>query len=339
MSKKKILVTGAAGFIGMHLVEDLLKHEYIVLGIDNINDYYDIELKYSRLELCGIKRGDIRPFQRVESRRNSNYTFIQLDLINFSSLHNVFETDKFDAVIHLAAQAGVRYSVENPKAYLDSNILGFFNIIELSRINNVKTFVYASSSSVYGNCDSSTFKEDLNVDKPESFYAATKKTNELIAYSYNKIYNLQTTGLRFFTVYGPWGRPDMAYFSFTESILNDQPIKLFNKGVLFRDFTYIDDIINGIIKVFQSKLSSENRGYEILNIGNNKPVLVLDFVEILEKKLGKTAIKILSEMQVGDVNKTVADLTNIKRYGYETKVNIEEGLSRFVDWYNQYNEK
>lgn len=338
MGNKNILVTGAAGFIGMHLVLRLINKGYNVVGLDNINNYYDTSLKYSRLEECGIFKQIIVDEELVNSNRFPNYKFVKLDLLNLEKVQLIFEKNTFDAVIHLAAQAGVRYSIENPQTYIDNNIIGFFNIIDTSRKFKIKNFIYASSSSVYGNSIDVPFSENLSVDKPISLYAATKKSNELIAHVYSNIYGLKTTGLRFFTVYGPWGRPDMAYFSFTNNILKGLEINVYNNGELSRDFTYIDDIINGVVNVFEAKFES-SVNYEILNIGNNQPVSLLKFIETLESIIGKKAFKNFIDMQKGDVVKTMADITAISNYNYKPSVTIGEGLMVFVSWYLEYYEK
>jgi UDP-glucuronate 4-epimerase len=338
MGNKNILVTGSAGFIGMHLVLRLINKGYNVVGLDNINNYYETSLKYSRLEECGISKHKIVDDALVNSNRFPNYKFVKVDLLNQEKIQSIFENNTFDAVIHLAAQAGVRYSIENPQTYIDNNIIGFFNIIDNSRKFKIKNFIYASSSSVYGNSKNVPFSENLSVDKPISLYAATKKSNELLAHVYSNIYGLKTTGLRFFTVYGPWGRPDMAYFSFTNNILKGLEINVYNKGELSRDFTYIDDIINGVVNVFEAKFES-SVNYEILNIGNNQPVSLMKFIETLESIIGKKALKNFIEMQKGDVVKTMADITSISNYNYKPSVAIDKGLFEFVKWYLEYYEK
>ncbi len=324
----KILVTGAAGFIGFHLSQQLLANGETVIGIDNLNDYYDVSLKQARLE---------------QLFSHKNFQFFQLDLANRSKLDELFANCKPDVVIHLAAQAGVRYSITHPHAYVDSNLVGFTNILEGCRHAEVQHFVYASSSSVYGANTKIPFAVGDRVDHPVSLYAATKKANELMAYTYSHLYQIPTTGLRFFTVYGPWGRPDMAYFSFTKSILSGKPIKVFNYGKMRRDFTYIDDIIEGIIRVTykipQSNLIAEKKSapYKIYNIGNNQPVNLVDFIETLEKHLGIKAQKELLPMQPGDVPETYADIEDLmKDTGFKPKVSLDVGLKHFVDWYRSY---
>ncbi len=332
----KILVTGAAGFIGFHLVQKLLQSENILVGIDNINDYYSPELKFARLKQCGISQDASVWNQKTASSTNSNYSFLRMNLEDDEAVKNLFETEKFDMVCNLAAQAGVRYSIENPKAYIQSNIVGFLNILEACRHNKIKHLVYASSSSVYGNSKKMPLSTTDSVDNPISLYAATKKSNELMAYTYSHLYSIPTTGLRFFTVYGPWGRPDMAYFSFTKSIREKKPIKIFNYGDLYRDFTYIDDIVEGIVKVLH-KITENTPPYAVYNIGNSSPVKLMDFIETIEKALGKEAVKEFHAMQPGDVYKTYADVSELeKRFGYAPGTPLEKGIGKFVDWYKSY---
>lgn len=324
----KILVTGAAGFVGFYLSQQLLANGETVIGIDNLNDYYDVSLKQARLEQL---------FNR------KNFQFFQIDLANRSKLDELFTNCKPDVVVHLAAQAGVRYSITHPHAYVDSNLVGFTNILEGCRHAEVQHLVYASSSSVYGANSKIPFAVGDRVDHPVSLYAATKKANELMAYTYSHLYQIPTTGLRFFTVYGPWGRPDMAYFSFTKSILSGKPIKVFNYGKMRRDFTYIDDIIEGIVRVTnkipQSNLTAEKKSapYKIYNIGNNQPVNLIDFIETLEKHLGVEAEKEFLPMQPGDVPETYADIEDLmKDTGFKPKTSLDVGLKHFVDWYRSY---
>lgn len=325
-----ILVTGAAGFIGFHITKRLLSQGFEVFGVDNINDYYDTSLKYDRLKELGIAQEDIYDDKCVKSK---NFNFLKTDLKNLSLMTEVFDQYKFKEVIHLAAQAGVRYSITNPQAYIDSNLIGFANIIELSKQFKVAHFIYASSSSVYGNNKKVPFAITDNVDNPVSLYAATKKSNELIAHTYSHIHQLNTTGLRFFTVYGPWGRPDMAYFKFTKSIYAETAIDVYNRGKLSRDFTYIDDIIDGIISLYQKG----GNGYSLYNIGNNKPVKLLRFIEILENLIGKKAIKNMLPMQQGDVFTTYADISDLARFcNYKPSWLIDDGLNEFVKWYEDY---
>jgi len=327
----KILVTGAAGFIGFHLCQKLLDLGHQVLGIDNLNDYYDVALKQARLS------------QLVD---HPNFEFQKLELSSQSTTSAIFESFNPEIVVHLAAQAGVRYSIKNPHAYVDSNLVAFVNILEGCRHHQVKHLVYASSSSVYGANTKVPFSVDDPVNKPVSLYAATKRANELMAYSYSHLYKIPTTGLRFFTVYGPWGRPDMAYFSFTRNILARQPIDVFNNGDMRRDFTYIDDIIEGIVRVIakapQPELQSNPSNtqvppHRIYNIGNNQPVKLLHFLEVLENCLGIKAAKRFLPMQSGDVLETYADIDDLMRdTGFKPEISIEIGLSRFVDWYRNY---
>lgn len=331
----KLLITGAAGFIGFRLSTLLLNHNYQVVGIDNLNDYYDPKLKEGRLSIL---------------QQHNNFIFHKVDLKDKPSLDNIFKIHKPDYLINLAAQAGVRYSITNPYAYVDSNLIGFMNILEACRKYPVKHLLYASSSSVYGGNKVAPFSTNHNVDHPVSLYAATKKSNELMAHAYSHLYNIPTTGLRFFTVYGPWGRPDMAYFSFTRDILEGNPIKVFNHGRMERDFTYIDDIVGGIYKLIdkspvanlvwdESKddLSSSFAPYKIYNIGNNQPVQLMKFINVLEQKIGKEAKKVYMDMQPGDVLRTYADVSDLERdIDFKPNTSIEEGLGKFVDWYKDY---
>ena len=337
----KILVTGAAGFIGYHVSKRLLEKGHSVLGLDNINDYYSVALKYGRLKELGIDSNDAKTFNSLaKSAKYPNFSFIRLNLEDRAALKNLFRNESFEVVCHLAAQAGVRYSLENPEAYIDSNIVGFLNILENCRHFNINHLVYASSSSVYGANQKTPFEVADNVDRPVSLYAATKKSNELMAYTYSHLYGFPTTGLRFFTVYGPWGRPDMAMFLFTEAILKNKPIKVFNKGNLERDFTYIDDIAEGVVKVIEKPLGSRLQTrdlYKVYNIGNNQSVKLMDFINAIEKTLGKHAKKNMLPMQPGDVEKTWANVDDLIRdYQYRPDTSIEEGVKRFVDWYQEY---
>lgn len=332
----KILVTGAAGFIGFHLVNRLLHKGFEVVGIDNINDYYSPGLKYARLQQSGIQENASVWNQKTVSKTNPGYSFYRINLEDEVAINHLFETEKFDVVCNLAAQAGVRYSIKNPKAYIQSNIVGFLNVLEACRHNYVKHLVYASSSSVYGNSKKMPLSTSDSVDNPVSLYAATKKSNELMAYTYSHLYGIPTTGLRFFTVYGPWGRPDMAYFSFTKSILENIPIKIFNHGDLYRDFTYIDDIVEGIEKILVKKPENEPP-YAVYNIGNSSPVKLMDFIETIEKALEKEAIKEFHEMQPGDVYKTFADVSDLKKnFGYSPNTPLHKGIGEFVKWYKSY---
>jgi UDP-glucuronate 4-epimerase len=330
--QKTILVTGAAGFIGYHLCKRLLEAGFHVIGLDNMNAYYDVNLKFARLENLGIQRKDIQ--YNTEVKGKSNFSFIELALEDKENLPALFKVHSIAIVCNLAAQAGVRYSIENPMAYIDANVVGFMNLLECMRHHAVKKLVYASSSSVYGNSDKIPFSTNDTVDHPISLYAATKKTNELMAHTYSHLFGIQTIGLRFFTVYGPWGRPDMAMFLFTDAILNNKPIKLFNHGDLSRDFTYIDDIVAGI----EATITQENPSqYALYNIGNSKPVRLLDFVLAIEKATGKEAIKENYPMQPGDVERTWADTSGLEKdYHYKPQTSIDYGVQQFVDWYKSY---
>jgi len=333
----KILITGAAGFIGFHLVKRLVTEGFEIVGLDNINDYYDVNLKYARLKEQGISKAKIKYGELVQSEKLTNYRFIKLNLEDKEQIDSLFQNEKFDIVINLAAQAGVRYSIKNPYAYLNSNLVGFMNILEACRNSPIKHLYYASSSSVYGKNKKIPFSETDNVDNPVSLYAATKKANELLAASYHNLYNISCTGLRFFTVYGPWGRPDMAYYSFTEAILNGETIKVFNHGDLKRDFTYIDDIVRSIQLLILVDKKNDNKINRILNIGNNKPEKLLDFIHILEKEIGKEAKKEFLPMQQGDVYETYADVSElIKIINYSPKIGLKQGIDNFLSWYRGY---
>ncbi len=330
-----VLITGSSGFIGYHLSNKLIKLNYKVIGLDNMNNYYELNLKKTRLN---------------NLIKSNNFIFENIDLKNMSDVKNLFEKYDFDVVVNLAAQAGVRYSIENPYAYLDSNLTGFLNILEACRAYPVKHLLYASSSSVYGGNKVAPFSTNHNVDHPVSLYAATKKSNELMAHTYSHLYDIPTTGLRFFTVYGPWGRPDMAYFSFTKDIIEGNPIKVFNHGKMERDFTYIDDIVEGIVKLIprapeknpdwdesKDELGSSFAPYRVYNIGNNQPVQLMKFINVLEEKIGKEANKQYMEMQPGDVMRTYADVSELERdIDFKPSTSIEDGLGKFVDWYKEY---
>ena len=332
---KTILVTGAAGFIGYHLSLALCKLNYHVIGYDNINDYYAVDLKYARLNELGITRKVAEQFKTKAVSATLPFTFYRADLEDDQFLDELFATYQFHQVVNLAAQAGVRYSIDNPKAYGTSNLIGFLNVLECCRQHNVHRLLYASSSSIYGNSVDVPFSTSQNVDHPISLYAATKKANELMAHSYSHLYGLNTIGLRFFTVYGPWGRPDMAMFLFTDAILNQQPLKVFNYGDLSRDFTYIDDIIQGMIKLITAEKSAEN--YQLYNIGNSKPVQLLDFIKAIEQATDITAKLQMLPMQPGDVNQTWADVEDlIERYNYQPNFSVKEGVQNFVDWYKSF---
>ena len=332
----KILVTGAAGFIGFYLAEKLVSLGHSVIGIDNINDYYDVNLKYARLSHSGIKRGEIEYGKIVKSATLPSYSFIKLDLMDRENLFTIFTEEKFDCVCNLAAQAGVRYSIENPYAYVESNVSGFLNILEACRLTQIKHLVYASSSSVYGKNDKAPFSVTDTTDHPVSLYAATKKANELMAHTYSHLYNIFCTGLRFFTVYGPWGRPDMAYYKFSRNIFDNKPIEIYNNGNMLRDFTYIDDITDGIIAAINKVPASK---YAIYNLGNNRPVKLSDFIEVLENALGQKAEKIYLGMQAGDVPVTMADIDATRNdLEWEPKTSIKEGLELFAKWFLKYND-
>ena len=334
----KILVTGAAGFIGFHTCLKLVDLGHDVYGIDNINDYYDPKLKFDRLNELGFSPDATKIFKaEVKSSKFNSLRFSRIDLVDHEIIDNLFKQEQFEVVCNLAAQAGVRYSIENPKSYIDSNISGFINILEGCRNHKVRHLVYASSSSVYGENKKIPFETNDNVDHPISLYAATKKSNELMAYSYGHLYDFKTTGLRFFTVYGAWGRPDMAYYLFTDAISNNHPIKVFNNGQMERDFTYIDDIINCLTKVIEKNIDSRKH-YKIYNIGNNKTVSLQDFINTIEIAMGKKAIKKMYPMQKGDVPRTFADITElIKDYKYSPSTDIMSGIENFVNWFMNYN--
>ena len=332
---KNVLVTGAAGFIGYHLCQQLLKGDVQITGIDNLNSYYDVGLKKDRLN---------------NYLHAPNFKFVQMDIADRSAMQDLFQNNKFDVVVNLAAQAGVRYSLENPHAYVDSNLVGFVNILEGCRHGGVNHLVFASSSSVYGANTKMPFSIHHNVDHPVSLYAATKKANELMAHTYSHLYGLCSTGLRFFTVYGPWGRPDMALFLFTKAILENKPIKVFNHGKMQRDFTYIDDIIEGVVRVM-GRLPESNpawRGdcpdpgtsyapYKVYNIGNNNPVELLEFIGAIEKALGRKAVKEYLDLQPGDVPATYADVDDlIADVGFKPSTPLEVGIQKFIDWYKKY---
>lgn len=347
---KKILVTGTAGFIGFHLVKKLIENGYGVVGIDNINDYYDVSLKYGRLEKSGISRGKIEYSRPIRSKIFENYRFIKLDLKDKEGMFKLFKSEKFDGVCHLAAQAGVRYSLENPYSYIDSNIYGFLNILEACRQFKVMNLSFASSSSVYGLNKKQPFSEHDGVDHPISLYAATKKSNELMAHTYSHLFGLKTTGLRFFTVYGPWGRPDMALFKFVKNILENKPIDVYNYGDMQRDFTYIDDIVEGVFRTIENPAdvnsgfnfenpdpATSSANYRIYNIGNNSPVSLMEFIETIEEILNKKAIKNMMPMQMGDVASTYADVSDlINELGYRPKIPVKLGVSNFISWFREF---
>ena len=333
----KILITGAAGFIASKLVYELSLRGDDIIGIDNINDYYDVRLKYARLKECGINIVDTISFGvRINSVCFPNYQFIRLNLEDRDAINNLFQEEKFDKVVNLAAQAGVRYSITNPYSYVDSNLVGFINILECCRHYAVKLLVYASSSSVYGMNIKTPFSEDDKTDFPVSLYAATKKASELMAYSYSKLYNIPTVGLRYFTVYGPYGRPDMAPMLFADAITKGEPIKVFNNGDLCRDFTYIDDVVRATIQVIDTypKDNVDNVPYKIYNIGCSQPVKLMDFIGEMENAIGKEAKKIYLPMQQGDVYQTYADTTKLEtEIGYKPTISLYEGMRKFIKWY------
>lgn len=346
----KILVTGTAGFIGFHLAKQLLERGDEIIGLDCINDYYDVNLKYARLEQTGIAKETIEYGKFVQSTKYSNYKFIKLKLEDREAILRLFEEEKFDKVCNLAAQAGVRYSIQNPFTYIDSNIVGFINILEGCRHNGVRHLAYASSSSVYGLNEEMPFSTHHNVDHPISLYAASKKSNELMAHTYSYLYGLPTTGLRFFTVYGPWGRPDMALFLFTKAIIEGKPIDVFNNGEMRRDFTYIDDIVEGIVRVIDNPPagnttwsgmhpdpSCSKAPYKVYNIGNSSPVRLMDFIESIEKALGKTVQKNFLPLQAGDVPATWANVEDmVEQLSYRPVTEINFGVTKFVEWYTEY---
>lgn len=325
--KKTLLITGAAGFIGFNLIKKII-NKYQIIGLDNINNYYDINLKKERLKLL---------------QENDNFKFIQCDISNKEKINDIFKNNKIDIVINLAAQAGVRYSIENPDVYIEANIIGFYNILECCRNNNIKKLLFASSSSVYGENKDVPFKIESDTNHPSSLYAATKKSNELLAYTYSSLFNINCIGLRFFSVYGPFGRPDMAYYSFTEKLINNEKIKLYNYGNCKRDFTYIDDVVESLEKILEKDFPK----YKIYNVGNQNPIKMIDFIEILKDELINnnllpknfnlnSHIEMLP-MQKGDVTETYSDTTEFEKdYNYSPKTSIKEGIKRFIEWYKEY---
>lgn len=331
----KYLITGTAGFICFHLANALLEKGEEVVGLDNINDYYDVNLKYARLNEAGIKREDVDWQKMVQSARYPAYRFIRMNLEDKAGIMELFRDEQFDYVIHFAAQAGVRYSIDHPDVYIQSNIVGFFNILEACRHYPVKYLLYASSSSVYGNNEKVPFSEDDNVDHPVSLYAATKKSNELMASIYSHLYGIKATGLRFFTVYGPWGRPDMAIWKFTEAMLNENPIQVYAEGMLLRDFTYVDDIVNGMIAILK-KQKSETPPV-LMNIGNHNPITITSLISELEDVLRKKPFIEYLPMQPGDVKMTHADINRINTYcNFKPETELKKGLTKFCDWYFGY---
>ncbi len=346
----KILVTGAAGFIGSFVCRRLLDRGDDVIGLDNINDYYPTELKFGRLATLGVESQDVKWYKYTKSNIYDKFSFIRMNLEDREAMQMLFVNGEFDVVVNLAAQAGVRYSIENPYAYTESNICGFLNILEGCRHNSVKHLVYASSSSVYGLNAKVPFSESDSIAHPVSLYAATKKSNELMAHTYSHLYEIPSTGLRFFTVYGPWGRPDMSPFIFSDAILNKRPIKVFNNGDMLRDFTYIDDIVEGVVRVIDTPaaVNPQWRGetpepnsspapYRIYNIGNSRPIKLMDFIGAIEKAIGSTAEKILLPMQPGDVYQTNADTSSLEQaVGFRPSTSIEEGVAKTVKWYIEF---
>jgi UDP-glucuronate 4-epimerase len=347
---KKVLVTGTAGFIGFHLARKLVEQGYQVTGLDSINDYYDLNLKYDRLGTAGIPRDRVAYNKIVTSTQSENYHFVQMKLEDREALFELFARRRFNVVVNLAAQAGVRYSLTHPQTYVDSNITGFLNILEACRHHPVENLVYASSSSVYGLNKNLPFSVSSNVDHPVSLYAASKKSNELMAHTYSHLFGIPTIGLRFFTVYGPWGRPDMALFLFTKAILAGEPIQVFNHGRMERDFTYVDDIVGGIVRMVSHPHigredwnpefpdpSFSSAPFKIHNIGNNRPVKLITFIEAIEKALGKKAEWKMMPLQPGDVERTWADVSSLKRdYDYNPDTPVETGIKLFIDWYREY---
>ena len=346
----KILVTGTAGFIGSHLAQRLVARGDEVVGLDCINDYYDQSVKYGRLQRAGINEADIEDNELITSATHPNYRFVKMHLEDRDSIDALFEAEQFDAVCNLAAQAGVRYSLENPGAYIDSNIVGFLHILEACRHHGVKNLSYASSSSVYGLNEDLPFSTSDNVDHPMSLYAASKKSNELMAHTYSHLYGIATTGLRFFTVYGPWGRPDMALFLFTKAALEGKPIQVFNHGKMLRDFTYIDDIVEGVVRVIDNPAQpnpqwtgmkpdpgSSSAPYKLYNIGNNNPVELMHFIEAIEKALGKTIEKVMMPLQAGDVPATYANVDDlVADLDYKPNTPVQLGIDNFVKWYREF---
>jgi UDP-glucuronate 4-epimerase len=349
---EKILITGTAGFIGFHLTSRLVKEGFEVVGLDVINDYYDINLKYSRLNFLGINKDQIQLNQKVSSSIHSNLNFVQSDIADHEYIVEMMRSESFDYVVNLAAQAGVRYSIDNPLAYTHSNVNGFLSILEGARHSGVKHLVYASTSSVYGLNTSMPLKETTPTEHPMALYAATKKANEMMAHSYSHLFDLPTSGLRFFTVYGPWGRPDMALFLFAEAIKKGEPIKVFNNGKMIRDFTYVDDIVESITRLVvkppkpnddwngeKPRIDSSSAPFRIFNIGNGSPVQLMRYIEAVESAMGIKAEYNMMDIQPGDVPATHADTTALEEYiGFKPETSVEEGVSRFISWYKEYYE-
>jgi UDP-glucuronate 4-epimerase len=336
----KILITGTAGFIGFHLTNRLLADGHDVLGVDNINDYYDVKLKKDRLAFAGIDSDKLQENTPHVSEKNPRYSFVKADLVNRDKMNNLFETEKPDVVVNLAAQAGVRYSLEYPQTYIDSNITGFLNILEGCRHHGVEHLIYASSSSVYGANTNLPFSTEDRVDNPVSLYAASKKSNELMAHTYSHLFDIPTTGLRFFTVYGPWGRPDMALFIFTKAMIEGKKIDVYNFGKMSRDFTYVDDIVEGITRLIPkppAKSEDSKAPYRLFNIGYGSPVKLMDFIHEIEENLGVEADKNLMAIQPGDVPKTWAEVENLfELTDFKPQVSVKEGVKNFIDWYKEY---
>ena len=332
----KIIVTGAAGFIGFHVVKNLLEQGHEVVGIDNINSYYDVKLKYDRLAETGIMMNEIQHYQFAQSKTFPSYRFMKLDLTERDHLHSLFEDEHFSHVVHLAAQAGVRYSLQNPYAYINSNGVGFVNLLEVCRQFKVKHFVYASSSSVYGANTKLPYKESDRTDNPVSLYAVTKKSNELMAYAYSNLFHIPLTGVRFFTVYGPWGRPDMAPTLFMSAISTGETINVFNHSNMKRDFTYIEDIVIGLTKIIPSP-PKEEIPYAIYNMGCSSPVRIMDFIATIEKVTEKKAVMKMVDMQPGDVVSTYADTSLLKKdFGYKPSTPLNFGMQKFYEWFKEY---
>jgi UDP-glucuronate 4-epimerase len=346
----KLLITGAAGFIGYHLTKKMVSLNYVVSCLDNLNSYYDVDLKYGRLDDLGFIRASIKDHEPVTSSLHNNLTFIKADIEDYSFIVDFIKENKFDFVVHLAAQAGVRYSLVNPKAYIRTNVEGFLSVVEGCRQAKVKHLLYASSSSVYGLSTDLPYKESSSTDHPVSLYAASKKSNELIAHTYSHLYNLATTGLRFFTVYGPWGRPDMALFKFTQAILSNSPIDVYNYGKMIRDFTYVEDIVEAISRLVPKRPKGDSlwsgltansdkssAPYQIFNVGNSNPVELIDYIEILEDVIGKKAIKNFLEIQPGDVVTTNSCTDSLYNYvNFRPKTSVQDGVDKFYRWYKQF---
>lgn len=332
----KILVTGAAGFIGSATIKVLMKKGYEIIGIDNLNDYYDPELKLARLASTGIDRATLTAEGVAESDTYSGYRFMRLDLADREGIDKLFDREEIDGVINLGGQAGVRYSLVNPYAYIESNVVGFLNILENCRRHPVNHLVYASSSSVYGMRSDMPYRESDKTDTPVSLYAATKKSNELMAYAYSHLYGIPATGLRFFTVYGPWGRPDMAPYLFLHAVMEGKPIRVFNHGDMQRDFTYIDDIVEGVVRVLEHAPDGEDP-HRVYNIGHSEPVELMDFIRTIERVSGKKAIMQMEDMQAGDVVCTYADTTRLEKdFDFHPQIGVEEGIRRYYEWYKEY---